>query len=136
MTLFLDACIVIYWVEAPDPFHGRLMERLRAWRKREPQAQFAVSRLSWLECMTKPLRNGDEELAGEYRAFFDAGELARVDVSAPVIERATMLRAGLGLRTPDAIQAASALQIADEVVFMTNDRKFRKVPGLAVEIPA
>jgi hypothetical protein len=48
VILFLDACIVIDWIEAPDPFHARLMERLRALRRETPGAIFAVSRLNWL----------------------------------------------------------------------------------------
>lgn len=136
MILFLDACIVIYWIEAPDPFHARLMSRLRELRSRSPEATFAVSRLSWLECMVKPLRENDRELAGEYHEFFDAAPLRIVELTASVIERAALLRAAKRLPTPDALQAASALEIAGDVLFLTNDRRFRKVPGLRVEIPA
>jgi predicted nucleic acid-binding protein len=136
VILFLDACIVIYWIEAPAPFHTRLMERLRALRKEAPDAVFAVSRLSWLECMVKPFRDKDQALADEYRAFFDAGQLTVVELTAAVVERAAVLRANHGLRTPDALQASSALELADDVLFLTNDRRLQKVPGLRVEIPA
>lgn len=136
MTLFLDACIVIYWIEARDPFHARLMARLRALRQESPDAAFAVSRLSWLECMFKPLRDGDQALADEYRAFFDAGQLRVIELTVPVIERAAALRAEHDLRTPDAIQAASALEIVGDMMFLTNDQRFRKVPSLRMEIPA
>lgn len=50
--LFLDVCIVIYWIEAADPFHAGLMAGHEA-----PDARFAVSRLNWLECMVKPMRD-------------------------------------------------------------------------------
>lgn len=136
MILFLDACIIIYWIEAPDPFHARLMARLGALRKQAPDATFAVARLSWLECMVKPFREKDQPLAEEYRAFFDAGQLTVVELTAPVIERAAALRAELGLSTPDALQASCALELGDRVVFLTNDRRFRKVPGLQADIPA
>jgi predicted nucleic acid-binding protein len=136
VILFLDACIVIYWIEAPDPFHGRLMARLRALRGQAPDATFAVSRLSWLECMVKPLRDKDESLADEYRFFFAAAQLSIVELTAPVVERAASLRAAPGPRTPDALQASCALELGDDVLFLTNDRRFRAVPGLRTEIPA
>ncbi|GMV55258.1 MAG: hypothetical protein AMXMBFR6_10630 [Betaproteobacteria bacterium] len=136
MILFLDACIIIYWIEASDPFHARLMARLRAFRQKAPETTFAVSRLSWLECMVKPLRDKDRALVDEYRAFFDAKQLSVIELTAPIIERATALRAEHGLKTPDALQAASALELAGDVLFLTNDQRFGKVAGLPVEIPA
>jgi predicted nucleic acid-binding protein len=123
VTLFLDACIIIYWIEAPDPFHARLMARLRALRRQAPDAGFAVSRLSWMECLVKPMRDNDQALMDEYRVFFDAGQLQVIELSAPVIERATSLRAKHGLRTPDALQAASALEITGDILFLTNDER-------------
>ena len=136
MTLFLDACIIIYWIEAPDPFHARLMARLRELREQAPEASFAVSRLSWLECMIKPMRDNDKVLVDEYRAFFEAGQLAVVELTAKVIERATALRVGHGLKTPDALQAACALELGGDVVFLTNDRRFRQIGGMRTEVPA
>lgn len=136
MILFLDACIVIYWIEGADPLRARLAARLHALREQAPDATFAVSRLSWLECMVKPLRDSDEALANEYRAFFEAGQLKVIELTSPVIERATMLRATHALKTPDALQAASALELGGRVPFLTNDQAFRKVPELRVEIVA
>jgi len=136
VILFLDACVIIYWIEAPDPFHARLMARLRALRQQAPDAGFAVSRLSWLECRVKPMRDNDQTLIDEYRAFFEAGQLAVVELTALVIERATALRAQHGLKTPDALQAACALELGGDALFLTNDERFRQVPELRVEIPA
>ena len=136
MILFLDACIVIYWIEATDPLRACLKARLHALREQAPEATFAVSRLSWLECMVKPLRENDEALVNEYRAFFEAGQLGIVELTPPVIERATSLRAKHGLKTPDALQAACALELGGEVLFVTSDADFRKVPNLRVEILA
>jgi predicted nucleic acid-binding protein len=136
VILFLDACIVIYWIEASDPLRTRLTARLHALREQAPDATFAVSRLSWLECMVKPLRDNDEALANEYRAFFEAGQLKVLELTPPVIERAAMLRAKHGLKTPDAVQAACALELGGEVLFVTSDAGFRRVPDLRVEILA
>jgi len=136
VILFLDACIVIYWIEASDPLRARLKAHFHALREQVPDATFAVSRLSWLECMVKPLRDNDEALANEYRAFFEAGQLKVIELTPSVIERAASLRARYGLKTPDALQAACALEPGGEVCFVTNDEGFRKVPELRVEILA
>ena len=135
MILFLDACIVVYWIEAPDPFHARLMKRLGALRTQYPDASFAVSRLSWMECMVKPLRDDDQALINEYNAFFDAAQLRMVELTASVVQRATLLRARYALKMPDALQAACALELPGESLFLTNDKNFKKVPGLQLEIP-
>lgn len=135
MTLFLDACIVVYWIEARDPFHARLMGMLRALRRESPEAMFAVSRLSVLECLVQPLRDGDADMIDAYRDFFDAGQLQVVELAAAVVDRATTLRASHGLKTPDALQAASALELPGDVLFLTNDRRFARVPGLRLRLP-
>ena len=131
MILFLDACAVIYLIEAEATFHARVVATLRDLRQRFPDARLAVSRLSLLECLVKPLRDGATELTAEYRAFFAAGDLLVVELDARVVERALRLRAGDGLRTPDALQAASALTLpADGHRFLTNDRRFARIEGL------
>lgn len=48
-------------------------------------------------------------------------------------EETARLRAATGLKTPDALHAATALQ-ADCALFVTNDSDFRRVPGLPVVI--
>lgn len=134
MLLFLDACVVIYWIEAADPFHSRLMTRLKELRKRAPEATFAVSRLSWIECLVKPLRDSDDDLVAEYRAFFRAGQLRVVELTADVVEHAASLRAQSAIKTPDALQAASALSLGSDAIFLTNDKRLSKITGLQVEV--
>ncbi len=79
----------------------------------------------------QPLRDGDEALALRYEALFAAPELRTIEIDANVIEGATRVRAQFGLRTPDAIQAASCLSLDIEHIFLTNDQVFRRMPRLA-----
>jgi predicted nucleic acid-binding protein len=133
VILFLDACAVIYLIESEAAFHARVVATLRDLRQRFPDARLAVSRLSLLECLVKPMRDGAAELIAEYRAFFAAGDLLVVELDAGVLDLALTLRARDGLRTPDALQAASALTLpADGHRFLTNDRRFARVSTLAV----
>ena len=136
MILFLDANIIIYRVEALEPFNQQLLATLQELVAKDPNAGFAVSRLSMMECLVKPLRDQNTANIERYRGFFASAGLQIIEISALVIETATLLRARHGLRTPDAIQAASAMSIKGPTTFLTGDRQFRKVPGLNVRLVA
>jgi predicted nucleic acid-binding protein len=60
-------------------------------------------------------------------------DLQLVAVSELVLEQAATLRAGSGLKTPDAIHAASAL-VAGCTQLITNDPAFRRLPQLTVVV--
>ena len=72
-------------------------------------------------------------LAERLEAFFADPGLSVVAVETAVLDKATELRAYHGLRTPDAIQAASLLTVDPEGVFVTGDGDFKKIPDLRVE---
>ena len=134
MTLFLDACIVIYWVESKNPFYTKLLQILNAIRSKFPSSDFAVSRLTLLECRIKPLQERNEGLLKLYEDFFSMEDLQIIEMDADVVDQATLLRAHHGLKTPDALQAASALRLERETLFLTSDPKFKKVPDQNVEL--
>ena len=134
MTLFLDANIIIYRVETVEPFNQQALGILQEMVAQYPHAGFAVSRLSMMECLVKPVRENNTVFTERYRNFFASAGLQIVDVSSLVLETATLLRTHHGLRTPDAIQAASALTIRGPVTFLTGDKHFRHVPGLNVRL--
>lgn len=134
MILFLDANIIIYRVETVEPFNQQVLATVQELVTKYPNAGFAVSRLSMMECLVKPLREQNSTDIKRYRGFFASAGLQIVEVNALVIETATMLRARHGLRAPDAIQAASALSIKGTMLFLTGDRQFSKVPGLNVRL--
>ncbi|NBW63870.1 MAG: PIN domain-containing protein [Synechococcaceae bacterium WB4_1_0192] len=96
--------------------------------------QLAISRLSWLECRVGPLRRRDAEALARFDAFFLHPDLEWVELSPAVVERATLLRAELNLRTPDALQAASCLQLGADAVMVTGDAGFQRVPTLRLAL--
>ncbi|MGB5737590.1 MAG: PIN domain-containing protein [Thiohalocapsa sp.] len=131
MILFLDACAIIYLIEADAGFHPSIVATLGSLRARFPGSRLGVSRLSILECLIKPLHDRDGELIDSYRQFFAARDLLMVELDATVVETALRLRVDYGLRTPDALQAASALTIPSASHrFVTNDRRFERVVEL------
>jgi predicted nucleic acid-binding protein len=50
------------------------------------------------------------------------------------VEQATQLRAEHNLRTPDALQAASCLQLGAGAVMVTGDAGFQRVPSLRLAL--
>jgi uncharacterized protein len=134
LKLFLDACVIIYRIEEAFPWNEKLRSRLLALHQAHAGASLAVSRLSLLECRVKPFRDGDAALLASYDEFFAASDVTVVELDADVIEGAMQIRARTGLRTPDALQAASCLSHDKNAIFMTGDAAFRRVPGLQVEL--
>jgi predicted nucleic acid-binding protein len=128
--VYLDANAVIDSVEHIQP-HWRLLRPL--WTAaRRGTVGIATSELTWLECLVKPLRTGDTALEARYKRVLTGREVSLLPATRGLWESAARLRA-LGLKTPDALHAATALGVGC-ASFVTNDNLFRRVPGLPVEI--
>ncbi len=91
------------------------------------------SRLTCLECRSKPLRAGDLATLAQFNVFFAGIELILADISPAVIERATDLRAKYNLKTPDALHYATAVEVG-ATVFLTGDRGFERCTEVPVEV--
>jgi predicted nucleic acid-binding protein len=127
---FFDASALIYLVEGAEPFAGRVRSALAQLTTRHPRMGAAVSRLSWLECRVRPARNNELATLAKFDAFFARPDLVWVELSKNVVELATAIRVRYGLRTPDALQAASCLQLGPRHLFLTGDIAFKKVAEL------
>lgn len=138
MIAFLDASAVIYAVEGTAEWAEAVKQQLRQLAdSAEPSAgvlQLAISRLSWLECRVGPLRRRDADALARFEAFFLHPDLEWVELSAAVLERATHLRAKHNMRTPDALQAASCLQLGADAVMVSGDAAFQRVPALRLAL--
>lgn len=130
--LYLDACVIIYFVESVDPFHARVAERVRRHGE-DGESDLATSRLSRLECRTRPRRNADTLLLDRYEEFFSARRLLLADVSNAIIERATDLRARYGFKTPDALHLATAIELRADI-FLTGDQNLARCDDIVVEV--
>jgi predicted nucleic acid-binding protein len=133
---FFDASALIYLIEGAEPFAARVRKELAAAAKRHPDLGAAVSRLTWLECRVRPMKGNDSAILAAFDAFFARPDLAWVELTRDVIELAAAIRVQTGLKTPDALQAASCLQIGAEHLFLTGDSAFKRVAGLNVKVLA
>ena len=93
------------------------------------QLQVAVSTISMAELLVGPFKEGRDALAKRYEKALENFEL--IAVSTEVAVTAARLRASTGLRLPDALQAATALEIG-AAALATHDRDFSKLSGLKV----
>lgn len=134
MIAFLDANALIYLIEGAEPFAGRVRDQLRTITHAGKSTQLAMSALSRLECRLGPMKSGDTRMLAEYDAFFSRPGLTLVALSNNVIDLATAIRSRHGIKTPDALQAASCLQLGPHHLFITGDRGFSRIAGLRVEI--
>ncbi len=134
MIAFFDASALIYLIEGAEPFGTSVRDALAQAAHKHPDLGAAVSRLSWLECRVRPMRENNHNTLAQFDAFFSRPDLVWVELSQTVIELATVIRVRHGLRTPDALQAASCLQLGDGHIFFTGDTGFQRVAGLNVRL--
>ena len=97
------------------------------------QFDIVSSELTLLETLTKPLQINDTTLENIFRALLNANEVRLIPTTTAIWEKATRFRAKTGLKTPDAIHAATAL-VANCTLFITNDVVFRRVSNFPVTI--
>ncbi len=129
-SVYLDANSVIYAVEKIEPYHSFLATLWPAARM--GQVSIVTSELTWLETLVKPLRDSNTGLERLFRAFLTAREVELIPTTLALWEQAARLRA-LGLKTPDALHAATGLAVGCSL-FLTNDAAFSRVPGLPITV--
>jgi len=130
-SVYLDANCFIYSVEKIEPYNTLLKPMWVAAKAN--QFEIVSSELTLLETLTKPLQDDDTMLENIFRALLNANEVRLIPTTTAIWEQATRFRAKTGLKTPDAIHAATAL-VASCTLFITNDVVFRRVSSLSVTI--
>ena len=131
-SAYLDASCIIYLIEGDSELRAAVSLRLESVRG-DPEGTLLTSRLSLLECRTKPLREHDAATLATYDAFFGASRLVIVELSSAVVDRATEIRARYGLKTADALHVATAVEAGADV-FVTGDEAIKRCSEVAVEL--
>lgn len=92
----------------------------------------ATSAVTLLEVLVVPYRANDNRLAARYEALLTRSRgIQLIDLTRDQLRRAAQLRAMTGVRTPDALQLAAAVDTGC-TAFVTNDRRLPSVGGLRV----
>ncbi len=130
--VYVETPTLIYSVER-HPLYGPLLDPF--WQAAlAGQIRPVSSELIITEVLVVPLRRGDVGLQAAYEAALFQADLHLLPITKDVLREAARLRAAIpGLRTPDALHAATAL-LAGCALFLSNDAGFRRVPGLPLAL--
>jgi predicted nucleic acid-binding protein len=128
--LGFDTSPFIYLVEQ----HPRYILVVREIFSRLDAGEFVgvSSVITLVEVLTQPKKAGAVLIEREYNALLLNSQHLSIDVVTHAIaDRAADLRARYNLRTPDALQLATALEAGCDA-FLTNDLALRRVTDLRV----
>ena len=129
--IYIDASGLIYSMERVEPYRT-LLEPM--WQEaQDGNITIVSSPLIVIEALVKPLRDGNTEIESQYRELFGSNAVRLLDASYQVFEDAASIRAETGLKTPDAIHAATAIR-AECTLFVTNDTDCRGVQELPIVV--
>ena len=121
--LLFDTVALIYYFEEHRKYGRQAEELVRLVEKGKVSA--LVSTLLLAELLVMPYRQGRAEMAKQLVAELTAfPNLEVLPVDILVASEAARLQASYGLRTPDAMHAATALT-AQVDLFITNDHQLR-----------
>ncbi|GIL22914.1 MAG: hypothetical protein BroJett042_14270 [Bacteroidota bacterium] len=129
-AVYLDTAPLIYYLEE-NASHINYLDQL--FKKNEVgEFIFYTSVVTIAEVLTLPIRQGNLALADQYQYFLSETEtLKLIPVNITIARLAADLRAKYGIRMPDAIHLATALEIKADW-FLTNDIALKKIKELNV----
>jgi predicted nucleic acid-binding protein len=126
----LDTSVFIYQLQANPKYLG-LTDEIFAWLQR-PKSQGVTSTLTMTELLVGPYRDRNQQKADEiYGLLSTFPNLAWIPPSLEIADAAARLRARHGLRTPDALVAATAIHTG-ATGLITNDVTFRRISELQI----
>src|SRR2546429_6387994 len=128
--LAFDTAPIIYFVEA-NPTYDELVSNIFN-RVAAGELEGWTSVISLSEVLVQPLASERDDLRQLYRELLlNSSNFHTISINAAVAESAARMRANYGLRLPDAIQIALAVETGCEAL-LCNDHSMRRVTGLRV----
>jgi len=132
-TVFIDTAPLIYYIEDSNKAYSKVLD-LFFGMNLKMRVQLTTSTISLLEVLVIPLKTNNFDLAEKYKHLLcqsDTFEMWGIDVE--IATKAAELRAKYRLKTPDAMQIATAIcRFSD--YFLTNDKQLKIVSELNVLI--
>jgi predicted nucleic acid-binding protein len=123
--LAIDTAPIIYFVERHPEF-GPAMRSVFGLID-SGQVQGATSTITLTELLVMPFQKGDQALALAYKdILLRSAHFEVLDVDPDIAEEAARLRSQYRLRTPDALQVATATRRGCSAL-LTNDSRLQRV---------
>ena len=128
----VDTMVFIYHLQDHPTYAPLTHAIFEAW---EEGRNFGItSVITMLEILVKPKRDGNFEATRDYEELLTTYPNLRIlDVDLQVAILAADLRAKYAIRTPDALQIATAVQ-AGASGFITNDEQLKQVAHEGIEV--
>lgn len=125
INIFLDTAPLIYFIEGNSQYQEKLNQVFDSNDKGD--FAFITSSITLLEVLVKPLKEKQPKLVERYiNILTNARGIEIFEVTNAISIKAAELRAKYNLRTPDAIQLATAIEFNADY-FLTNDFKLKLV---------
>ena len=129
-SIFMDTAPLIYYWENNREYFKKIASVFDAVYDND--VQVIVSLVTYIEVMTYPIKCGNIKLASKYRDYFtNSANMTLYPVNLLVAEKTAVYRAEHGLKTPDAIQLATAETCGADYV-ITNDAEWKKLADLEI----
>lgn len=125
--IYLDSCVAIYLVEE-HPLYCAAIEKMLA----DCDGIVCYSPLTELECLVLPLRLKRNDLLDKFRRFFSLN--LKLEMPDVVYQEAAQLRAGFGIKTPDALHLATARFHNCTELWTNDDRLAGVAKSVAVDV--
>jgi predicted nucleic acid-binding protein len=130
--IFLDTAPLIYFIEGHSPYEDSLKRIFEA--NNNFNFTFITSTITLLEVLVKPLKEGELNLAERYQDILTKAQSIEIfDVTNSISVKAAELRAKYNLRTPDAIQVATAIE-NNAAYFFTNDMRLKSIVEVKIAV--
>jgi predicted nucleic acid-binding protein len=122
--------LFIYHFENHEELGPKAEPILRAAERGE--CHLVTSMLSLLEILVVPKRLGLTSLCQRYREIFDSfPNLSLQPIDREILEIASDLRAAYTIRTPDAIQIATAIRARADL-FVSHDGRLKRIEPIRI----
>ena len=121
----LDTMLFIYSMEAKEPYMSMLSSIFYYIEK--GLAKGVTSIITLTEILVKPIKDRNIEAVKDYKFLLNNfPNLKMVNIDPKTAEKGAELRAKYGIRTPDALQIASAIE-NQATIFLSNDYQLKKI---------
>nr|CAA6812596.1 MAG: PIN domain-containing protein [uncultured Thiotrichaceae bacterium] len=126
--IYFDTNVFIYSIEGHEDY-AALLEQIFN-QIFEDKLDVFTSELTLAECLVKPVKDNNDEAIQQYEIHIqDNSALTVKPVTRNILKRSAHVRSELGLKLPDAIHMATAIEQGCKT-FITNDRKLKAPEGM------
>ena len=124
-VVFLDTAPLIYFIEGHSEYQVKLVKLFKL--NDENYFKFITSSITLLEVLVKPTKDGEANIVEQYKTILTNAEGIDIfDITSLIAIKAAELRAKYNIRTPDALQIATAV-VYEADYFLTNDFRLKNI---------